>query len=582
MNYRRFRDRSIFSLLRVSTMTIVVVLGGLFLTSLAFAQRDTQLDQLQREVNRLSDAITGSGLTGRMNIHQMENDVTALKAAIARVVGPNWHVDDPSFEDPHFREQVQELQAKVQSIEADLGKLKQAPTPAPPPDIGIALNVVWTLVTGFLVMFMQAGFALVETGFVRKKNAAHTMAMNFMVYALGMLGYWMSGFAFQMGGVGDASSVSSLAGPSGSLGLGVGSQLAHELGISLGGKFFGLLGGAGFFLPPNMLEGGIFALFLFQMVFMDTAATIPTGAMAERFMFRAFCWYGVAVGAVIYPLYANWVWGGGWLAALGKNFGLGHGVVDFAGSSVVHLCGGTIALVGACMLGKRHKSGGESLSQHNLPFAVVGTFILAFGWFGFNAGSTLQGTDTHIGVIATNTALASAAGAVSAMIVVWRRFGKPDLSYMCNGMLAGLVAITAPCAFVDSWAAVTLGILAGLMMNYSTKVLAERGVDDPVGAISVHGSCGALGILALGVFANGMYGADWNGVKGSMVKGLLYGDASQFVAQLIGCTACIATVSAVSFLVFKLIRSTVGLRSLREDEEVGLDAAELGVEAYAD
>ena len=306
----------------------------------------------------------------------------------------------------------------------------------------IAINFVWTLLAGFLVMFMQAGFAMVETGFTQAKNAGHTMAMNFMVYGLGMLGYWVCGFALQMGGAG--------AGPlSGGTAL-----LTNEFTINLFGKDFGLFGTSGFFLSGVSYDAAIFALFLFQMVFMDTTATIPTGSMAERWNFKSFVIYAFFVGGLLYPLFANWVWGGGWLSQLGKNFGLGHGHVDFAGSSVVHMVGGVAALAGAMVIGPRlgkYKGGKvHSIPGHHIPMAVVGTFILAFGWFGFNAGSSLAGTDLRIGVVAVNTMLASAAGAFSSMLYMWIRYGKPDISMICNGMLAGLVAITAPCAFVTA------------------------------------------------------------------------------------------------------------------------------------
>src|SRR2546428_549247 len=263
---------------------------------------------------------------------------------------------------------------------------------------------MWTLLTGFLVMFMQAGFALAETGFTRAKNVAHTMMMNFMVYAIGMTGYWIMGFALQMGG---ASPLATLGG------TGV---LDGEFTISLFGKDFGLWGTKGFFLAGSTYDVGVFALFLFQMVFMDTAATIPTGAMAERWKFSSFVIYGFFISMITYPLFANWVWGGGWLSQLGKNFGLGHGYVDFAGSSVVHMVGGVTALAGAMMLGPRigkfNKDGTPNpIPGHNLPMAALGCFILAFGWFGFNPGSTLAGGGPRISVIAVNTMLASAAGA---------------------------------------------------------------------------------------------------------------------------------------------------------------------------
>src|SRR5213592_4212903 len=384
-------------------------------------------------------------------------------------------------------------------------------------------------------MFMQAGFAMVETGFTRAKNAAHTMSMNFMVYAIGMLGYWICGFALQMGGVGAVAA------------LGGTAPLSHELVVNIFGKPFGLFGTTGFFLGPDVYDVGVFALFLFQMVFMDTTCTIPTGAMAERWKWSSFLAYGFFISMVVYPLYANWVWGGGWLATLGANFGLGHGHVDFAGSSVVHMVGGVAALAGAIVLGPRIGKFGKdgtpnAIPGHNIPMAIAGTFILAFGWFGFNAGSSLAGTDLRIAVIAVNTMLASAAGAFSAMLYVWARYGKPDPSMLANGMLAGLVAITAPCAFVNSVSAVIIGLIAGVLVVVSVFFIEQRlKIDDPVGAISVHGVNGAWGVLSLGLFADGVYGDGFNGVPGA-VRGLFYGDASQFLAEAIGTVTCVAFV----------------------------------------
>ena len=384
----------------------------------------------------------------------------------------------------------------------------------------IAINFVWTLVAGFLVMFMQPGFAMVETGLTRAKNVAHTMAMNFMIYPLGMLGFYICGFALMFGGIGALGTLGGYAG------------LNHEFTINLFGKSFGLFGTKGFFLSGSSYDVAVFTMFLFQMVFMDTTATIPTGALAERWKFLSFCIYGIFVGTIIYPIFGNWVWGGGWLAMLGQNFGLGHGHVDFAGSSVVHLTGGVIALIGAWIVGPRvgkfNKDGSaNAIPGHNIPMAVIGTFILAFGWFGFNAGSTLAGTDLRIAVAAVNTMLASAAGALSATLWMWLvRTKKPDPSMMCNGMLAGLVAITAPCAFVNSVSASIIGLIAGVLVVESVYFVESKlKLDDPVGAISVHGVNGAFGCIALGLFADGSYGDGWNGVAGT-VKGLFYGDAS--------------------------------------------------------
>jgi ammonium transporter, Amt family len=439
----------------------------------------------------------------------------------------------------------------------------------------IAINIMWTLITGFLVMFMQAGFAMVETGFTRAKNAAHTMSMNFMVYAIGMLGYWICGYALQMGGFGALAT------------LGNSPVLSSEFSINLFGHTFGLFGMNGFFLSGNTYDVGVFTLFLFQMVFMDTAATIPTGAMAERWKFSAFCVFGFFMAMFVYPLFANWVWGGGWLATMGKEFGLGHGHVDFAGSSVVHMVGGVAGLAGAIVLGPRigkfTKDGTPvAMPGHDIPMALAGTFILAFGWFGFNPGSTLAGGDLRIGVVAVNTMLAGAAGAFSAMLYVWARYGKPDPSMLANGMLAGLVAITAPCAFVNSVSAVIIGGIAGLLVVLSVFFIEGKlKIDDPVGAISVHGACGAWGVLALGLFADGAYGDGWNGVPGT-VKGLFYGDASQFLAECIGTLTCFVFVFVAFYLFFKLVEVTMGNRVPASVELEGLDIPEMGALAYPD
>ena len=438
----------------------------------------------------------------------------------------------------------------------------------------VAINMMWTLITGFLVMFMQAGFAMVETGFTRAKNVSHTMAMNFMIYPLGMLGFYICGFAFMFGGLGAIGTMGGFAG------------LDKEFTISLFGKDFGLFGGKGFFLGSNVYDVAVYALFLFQMVFMDTTATIPTGAMAERWKYSAFFLYGFAVGTIIYPIYGNWVWGGGWLAMLGKNFGLGHGHVDFAGSSVVHLTGGVIGLVGAWLLGPRigkyNRDGSpNAIPGHNIPMAIIGTFILAFGWFGFNPGSTLAGTDLRIAVVATNTMLASATGAIAATLWMWLfRTKKPDPSMMCNGMLAGLVAITAPCAFVNSISACIIGLISGVLVVEAVFFIEGKlRIDDPVGAIAVHGVNGAWGVLSLGLFADGSYGDGWNGVAGP-VKGLFYGDSSQFIAECIGVAANFIYVGIISFIVFKLIDAIVGNRVDPIAEIEGLDIPEMGVPGY--
>jgi len=436
-----------------------------------------------------------------------------------------------------------------------------------------ALNIVWTLVTGFLVMFMQAGFALVETGLTRAKNVAQTMGMNLLVCSIGILGFWMLGFGLQMGGVGPLST------------FGNDPTLSGELIVHIAGKEFGLFGTKGFFLSPAVYTSPVAALFLFQMVFMDTTATIPTGAMAERWRFSSFVIFSFVISSITYPIYANWVWGGGWLSQLGKNFGLGHGHVDFAGSSVVHLVGGVAALVGAKVIGPRigkYTPDGKAvpIPGHNIPMAVLGTFILAFGWFGFNPGSTLSGMDTRTAVIAVNTMLASASGAFGAYLWTKFRFGTPDVSWLCNGMLAGLVAITAPCAFVTAPSAILIGLVAGVLVISSAMFIENvLKIDDPVGASSVHGACGAWGILSLGLFADGRYGDGWNGVAGK-VRGLFYGDGKQFVAECIGILVCIAWVATVTFIALRVIGAFVPNRASAVAELDGLDVPEMGIEGY--
>jgi Amt family ammonium transporter len=439
----------------------------------------------------------------------------------------------------------------------------------------IALNIVWTLIGGFLVMFMQAGFALVETGFCRAKNASHTFFMNFAVYFLGMTGFFICGYALQMG---NSAGVSSLGGLS---------TMNSAFSIDLFGKPFQLFGTKGFFLMGDSYDVGSMTMFLFQMVFMDTAVTIPTGAMAERWKTSNFILFAFFMSMLVYPVFGNWVWGNGWLSKLGTNFGLGHGHVDFAGSSVVHQVGGMAALAGAIVLGPRigkyTKDGkANAIPGHDIPMAILGTMILAFGWFGFNAGSSLSGNDLRIGVVATNTMLASASGGLAAMFYMWFLIKKWDPTMTVNGFLAGLVAITAPCAFVNPLAAFVIGAIAGVLVVVAAFFI-ERTlkIDDPVGAIAVHGVNGSWGVLSLGLFADGTYGDGWNGVAGP-VKGLFYGDASQFLAQVIGTVTCFVWVFGMFFVFFKVTDMIWGIRLPQEVEVEGLDIPETGVYAYND
>ncbi len=435
-----------------------------------------------------------------------------------------------------------------------------------------SLNLAWVLVGAFLVMFMQAGFAMVETGFTRARNAAHTMAMNLVIYPVGALGFWLVGFGLMYGGVGGWPTL-----PAATAG-------AHELAVTVAGRTFGLLGASKFALVTAAADPANLAMFVFATVFMDTAATIPTGAMAERWKFSAFLLYGVFMSALLYPLYGNWVWGGGWLSQLGANLGLGHGHVDFAGSSVVHMTGGLTGLVGTVLLrprlGKYRIDGTvAAMPGHNLPMSVVGTLILAFGWFGFNAGSTLAASSPRVALVAVNTLLASSAGAVAALLYVWWTLRKPDVGMACNGLLGGLVAITASCAFVSPASAVLVGGVAGVVVVWAVALLEKRlRVDDPVGAVAVHGACGTWGALAVGLFADGSGGAGWNGVAGP-VRGLFFGDPGQLAAQLVGVITNAALVVSLSWAFFTLVDRAIGNRVPPEVEQAGLDAFERGTDA---
>ena len=436
-----------------------------------------------------------------------------------------------------------------------------------------ALNMCWVALCGFLVMFMQVGFAMLETGFSRGKNAVHTMAMNLLVYPVGVIGFWLCGFAWMYGGVAGFPS------------LGPVLTVQRELSVSIAGHSLGVLGAAKFALVDVAADPPHLVMFLFSAVFMDTAATVPTGALAERWKLSAFVIYGFFMSMLLYPTYGNWVWGGGWLAELGTAFGLGHGHVDFAGSSVVHMTGGVTALAGVLVLGPRvgkfRRDGTITIIPgHNLPMALIGTGILAFGWFGFNAGSTLSAHDSRIGLIAVNTLLASATGALTALFFVWHRHHKPDMGMFCNGLLGGLVAITAPCAFVSPAAAALIGLFAALLVVKGSAFLERRlRLDDPVGAITVHGACGAWGALAVGLFSDGSYGENWNGVAGP-VRGLLFGDPSQLVAQAIGVGTNLVFVFTLAYGFFWLMERTLGNRVTAEVEWNGLDSQEMGSEAY--
>ena len=407
----------------------------------------------------------------------------------------------------------------------------------PPPDaLQVAsdatagVNYVWTLIAAFLVFFMQAGFAMVETGFTRAKNAGNIMMKNLMDFSFGTLAFWLVGFGLMFG-------------------------------MSANG-FFGTTD----FMPEIGNDTWRMAFLIFQTVFAATAATIVSGAVAERTKFSAYIIYSIFITLVVYPVFGHWAWGNllhdtssSWLADLG--------FVDFAGSTVVHSIGGWAALAGAIVLGPRigkfDKNGRpRPIPGHNLPLAALGVFILWFGWFGFNPGSTTAGTDLSIASIAVTTNLAAAAGAVAAMITAWIRLGKPDVGMSLNGALAGLVAITAGCANVSTTGAVAIGLIAGVLVVFAVAFFDKMKIDDPVGAVSVHGVCGAWGTLAAALFDT-------------------TGDAS-IVTQLIGIGTAFAWSFGLSFSLFYIIKVTIGMRVSKEEEVNGLDLGEHMASAYPD
>jgi len=446
----------------------------------------------------------------------------------------------------------------------------------------IGSNFSWTLLTGYLVLFMQAGFALLTCGLVRKKNAAHLMMLNFAAYVFAFLAYYAIGYAFQFGAVAVNASPANIGGAQ---------TLNHFL---IGSGQWGFLGGKGFFLTGPAYDASSNCLTLFEVVFMETAGYIIVGAICERITFWAFLLCELFIGGLLYPISGCWVWGGGWLSQLGSSMHLGHGYVDFAGSSVVHSVGGFCAMALALILGPRMFKYGpdgkpRAFPASNIVFVVTGTFILLFGWMGFNPGSTLGATDLRIAVVAVNTNLAAVAGSAAAMLLWYRLFGKPDITMACNGMLAGLVAITAPCAFVSPTASVIIGVVAGVVVClgvlFNERILK---IDDPCGAISVHGYCGWLGAVALGIFADGTYGAGWNGVgtaaylgkTGQGVTGLLHGDWSQFVVQLGGATLLAIYAFGATFVVFKAVNAWRSMRVSKKVELEGLDMPEFGMLGY--
>ena len=414
-------------------------------------------------------------------------------------------------------------------------------------DPNAPVNFTWTLVAAFLVFLMQGGFAMLEGGLVRAKNVSNIMMKNLSDFAVGSLGFWAIGFP-----------------------------------LMFGASVAGIFGASNWLLTGEAYDVNTYLLWIFQMVFAGTAATIASGAMAERTKFRTYYIISFLITALIYPIYGHWVWGGGWLSNL--PFGLGH--LDFAGSGVVHMVGGGAGLAGALLLGARigkYDEDGKprAIPGHSISMAVLGVFILWFGWFGFNAGSTLAATELRISVIAVTTLLAGSAGGFAATLYTWKKFGRPDVTMTGNGVIAGLVAITAPCAWVEAWAAVVIGLVAGFIMVESVLFFEKKGIDDPIGAVSCHLIAGIWGLISVGIFADGTYGI--YSTEAPFVTGLLYGGGiGQLVAQVIGVFANFVWVFGTTYVIFWVLKKTIGLRVSKKEELEGLDNAEHGAISYPD
>lgn len=576
--------------LRTAIMCAAIIVAFFACTRLLYSQGDTAKEPSTPTATAPADSPAAPGPTP-----DPSGTSTGTKTDASDAGGSSAFLSEPDKADADFTKKKADYDAYAAQAEKEPLATKLADSVG---HLRIATNTSWTLNTGYLVLFMQAGFALLTCGLVRKKNAAHLMMLNFAAYVFAFLAYYAVGFAFQWGGYAVNGSAPQIGGtPT------LNQFLIHN------GNSWGFLGGKGFFLTGPAYDASANTLMLFEVVFMETAGYIIVGAICERITFGAFLLAEILMGAIIYPIFGCWVWGGGWLSQVGTTMGLGHGYCDFAGSTVVHGVGGWAAMALAIILGPRLGKYGKdgkprAFPAHNIVFVVTGTFILLFGWMGFNPGSTLAATDLRISGIAVNTNLAACAGSAAALVVWYMVFGKPDISMACNGMLAGLVAITAPCAFVDATSSIIIGLLAGVLVCmgvlFNERVLK---VDDPCGAISVHGYCGTLGGICLGIFADGTYGTGWNGthlyklVDGSLkyisdaaqvpkdaveqgVTGLIHGNSSQFLCQLMGAGINIVWAFGVTFILFKIINAIKPIRVSPEAEAEGLDVPEFGGLAY--
>ncbi|MBW4637725.1 MAG: ammonium transporter [Gloeocapsa sp. UFS-A4-WI-NPMV-4B04] len=476
------------------------------------------------------------------------SNVTQLQLAIKRL-SPSWQACIPL--------------ACIIVLAWSYVAVAQDATPAAGPttaELKVALDTLWVAIAAFLVFFMNAGFCMLETGLCRQKNAVNVLAKNLIVFALATVAFWAIGFGIMFG---DGNSF---------LGLNGFFLQGADNSPATGDAYQGV------FSALNWTGVPLAAKFLFQLVFAGTAATIVSGAVAERIKFVDFLVFSLLLVGIIYPITGHWIWGGGWLYKAG--------FWDFAGSTVVHSVGGWAALMGAAFLGPRigRYEGRESVAMpgHNLSIATLGTLILWLGWFGFNPGSVMAADPSAITHIALTTNMAGAAGGIAATITAWLYLGKPDLSMIINGILAGLVGVTAACAYITISSALVIGLIAGIIVVFAVTFFDKLRIDDPVGAISVHLVCGTWGTLAVGLFSVGPSVYSWYGEGLGPAKGLFVGGGiGQLITQLIGVVSVGGMIVLLSTICWLVLKATLGIRVSPEEEFEGLDISEHGMEAYS-
>jgi Amt family ammonium transporter len=487
-----------------------------------------------------------------MQFRKLASSFNHLQRAITRL-SPSWKACIPL--------------ASLIFLTWSYASVAQTPTPAPAgpstADLKVGLDTMWVMIAGMLVFFMNAGFCMLETGFCRQKNAVNVLAKNLIVFALSTIAFWVLGFGLMFADGNDF------------IGLGGWFLNGADNSPAVGAAYKGIFGSLNWTGVP------LLAKFFFQLVFAGTAATIVSGAVAERIKFIDFLIFSLLLVGVAYPITGHWIWGGGWLSKMG--------FYDFAGSTVVHSVGGWAALMGAAFLGPRISKYQDdrvtALPGHNMSIATLGCLILWLGWFGFNPGSTMAADPFAISHIAITTNTAGAFGGVAATITAWLYLGKPDLSMIINGILAGLVAVTASCAFVNIPSSAIIGIVAGILVVFSVTFFDRIKIDDPVGATSVHLVCGVWGTLAVGLFAVGPDKYPWMvDITGKPVgpHGLFFGgNLTSLIPQIVGILAVGGITVLLSTIFWLALKATLGIRVTPEEELEGLDIGEHGMEAYS-